>query len=88
MDAEPVALVEDDARGPKVQVERIDLAGFEQLFNGERLVEPRPEAAFADIEGATIRIDITNAHEEIRIRRVARNPEFCAHVASDFHRLE
>src|SRR5262245_43826671 len=58
MHAEAMALIEDDAGGPKVQIEFINFPWFEQAFSTERCVKASADSAVTDIERASIGIDI------------------------------
>src|SRR6185295_7631526 len=87
VDTQAMAFVEHNAGGPEIDFERIDLAWFEQLFAGERLAETGAQDSLADVERASIGIDIAQLGKEISVWRVARRPQFHTHFANDFQRF-
>jgi len=49
-DAKPMTSIEDDARGPQIDVEAIDGPRFQPVLHREGVSEARPDLAFADVE--------------------------------------
>ena len=72
--ADTMAFVQDNAGGTKIDVERKDVAGFQQFFARERAAQAGTKLAFTQVEGAPIGIHIAELGEEIGIGRVAGRP--------------
>ena len=82
-----MAGVEDDARGPEIDVDGVRFSGFEEFFFFATLTEAGTDGAFAEIKGSSVRIDIAEARDEIGVRDVGGNPDLGANAARNFDRL-
>ena len=87
LNPDAVALLELDARSHQVDLEPVDLAGFEQLRLFEALVVARPHDAFGHVVGLAVGIDIDELRDEIGVHGVARSVQNDLHRPGDAHRL-
>ena len=82
--ADAVAGVEDVAGGPKIDGERIDLAGDERRGGGLGVAILGAEDSLGEIDGRAIGSDVDEFGGEVRVDRGGRSEEFETDGTGDF----
>ena len=70
--------IEDHARGPEIDFQWIDRAGFQEVFLLEAVAEAGANGSFTQIERTTVRIDVAKARNKVGVGNISREPDFRA----------